>query len=63
LHGFPLSAETWTPIRTALEQAARLVTPDLRGFGASDKPDGDYGMETLADDVVRLADRLGIRCN
>jgi pimeloyl-ACP methyl ester carboxylesterase len=60
LHGFPLSAEIWTPIRTALEQAARLVTPDLRGFGSSDKPEGDYGMETLADDVVRLADRLEI---
>ena len=60
LHGFPLSAEIWTPVRPALEQAARLVTPDLRGFGSSDKPAGDYGMETLADDVVRLADRLGI---
>ena len=60
LHGFPLSAEIWTPIRTALEQAARLLTPDLRGFGSSDKPGGSYGMETLADDVVRLADRLGI---
>jgi pimeloyl-ACP methyl ester carboxylesterase len=60
LHGFPLSAEIWTPIRTALEQAARLVTPDLRGFGSSERPEGDYGMETLADDVVRLADRLAL---
>jgi pimeloyl-ACP methyl ester carboxylesterase len=58
LHGFPLSSEMWIPIRTAVEQAARLITPDLRGFGGSDKPDGDYAMETLADDVLRLADRL-----
>jgi pimeloyl-ACP methyl ester carboxylesterase len=60
LHGFPLSSETWTPIRTAVEQAARLITPDLRGFGGSDKPQGDYAMETLAGDVLRLADRLGV---
>ena len=60
LHGFPLSSEMWTPIRTAVEQAARLITPDLRGFGGSDKPQGDYGMETHAEDVLRLADRLGL---
>jgi pimeloyl-ACP methyl ester carboxylesterase len=58
LHGFPLSSEMWIPIRTAVEQAARLITPDLRGFGGSDRPHGDYAMETLADDVLRLADRL-----
>jgi len=50
----------WSPIRTAVEQVARLITPDLRGFGGSDKPQGDYGMETLAGDVLRLADRLGV---
>ncbi len=60
LHGFPLSSEIWNPIRPALEQAARLITPDLRGFGGSDKPEGDYGVETLAGDVLRLADRLGL---
>ena len=60
LHGFPLSSEMWTPIRTAVEQAARLITPDLRGFGGSDKPQGDYGMETLAGDVLRLADRIRV---
>ena len=60
LHGFPLSSEMWTPIRTAVEQVARLITPDLRGFGGSDAPESDYTMETLAADVVRLADQLGL---
>ena len=60
LHGFPLSSQMWTPVRTAVEQAARLITPDLRGFGASDKPPAGYGMAELADDVVRLADALRI---
>jgi pimeloyl-ACP methyl ester carboxylesterase len=58
LHGFPLSSEIWTPVRTAVGQAARLITPDLRGFGSSDKPATGYGIEDLAGDVVRLADAL-----
>jgi pimeloyl-ACP methyl ester carboxylesterase len=58
LHGFPLSSEMWTPIRTAVEQAARLITPDMRGFGGSSKPEHGYSMEALAEDVIRLADRL-----
>jgi pimeloyl-ACP methyl ester carboxylesterase len=60
LHGYPLSAEIWTPVRPAIEQVARLITPDLRGFGGSDKPAGDYGMSALADDVVQLLDRLDL---
>ena len=60
LHGFPLASAMWTPIRTAIEQAARVITPDLRGFGASNKPATGYAMEELAGDVVRLADTLGL---
>jgi 3-oxoadipate enol-lactonase len=58
LHGFPLSSEMWTPIRTAVEEGARLITPDLPGFGASEKPDRDYSMDALAGDVIGMADRL-----
>ncbi len=60
LHGFPLSSEIWAPIRLAVEQAGRLVTPDLRGFGRSDKPAGGYAMDELAGDVASLAEALGI---
>ncbi len=60
LHGFPLSSAMWTPVRTALEQAARVVTPDLRGFGGSGKPDAGYAIDELAADVVALADALGL---
>jgi pimeloyl-ACP methyl ester carboxylesterase len=60
LHGFPLSMAMWDPIRPGLVQVARVVTPDLRGFGASGKPEGDYSMATLADDVLRLADALDL---
>jgi len=60
LHGFPLSGEIWVPLRPALEEVARVVTPDLRGFGRSDKPAGSYAMEVLAEDVAALADVLAL---
>jgi len=60
LHGFPLSLAMWDPIRPGLAEVARVITPDLRGFGASDKPEGDYSMASLADDVARLIDELGL---
>ncbi len=60
LHGFPLSSAIWTPVRTAVEQAARLITPDLRGFGSSDQPATGYGIEDLAGEVIRLADALKV---
>jgi pimeloyl-ACP methyl ester carboxylesterase len=60
LHGFPLSFEMWTPVRTAVEQAARLVTPDLRGFGGSSAPPDGYDLDALAEDVVRLADEFAL---
>lgn len=60
LHGFPLSSEIWAPVRPAIEQTARLITPDLRGFGRSDKPRGPYALEVLAGDVIALADALGL---
>jgi len=60
LHGFPLAMAMWDPIRPGLAGVARVITPDLRGFGASDKPTGDYSMVSLAEDVLRLIDALGI---
>jgi len=37
-----------------------LVAPDLRGFGDSDKPDGPYGPDQHAADMLALLDVLGI---
>lgn len=60
LHGFPLSSRIWSPLRPAMARYARLITPDLRGHGLSDKPSGSYSMESLAHDIATLADRLGL---
>ncbi|MGA7827769.1 MAG: alpha/beta fold hydrolase [Geobacteraceae bacterium] len=61
LHGFPLSRDMWTPQEEPLLKAGfRLVTPDLRGFGESEVPEGPYCMSLFADDVVALLDHLEI---
>jgi 3-oxoadipate enol-lactonase len=60
LHGFPLSSEIFAPIRPALETVARVITPDLPGFGGSDQLAGAYTMDALAQQVVELADALSL---
>ncbi|HPW56809.1 MAG: alpha/beta fold hydrolase [Thermoanaerobaculaceae bacterium] len=60
LHGFPLSSAIWDPIRPSLESVCRLVTPDLRGMGRSERPAGSYSLEVLAEDVLRLVDALAL---
>ncbi|MCY7270445.1 MAG: alpha/beta hydrolase [Sphingomonas bacterium] len=62
VHGFPESHRTWRDLVPLLEADLRLIMPDLRGFGASDKPQdvADYTTETLVADLFALADALGI---
>ena len=63
LHGFPDSWRLWRHQLPALAEAGhRVIAPDLRGFGETDKPDGvgDYSMRTLVGDVVGLLDALGV---
>ena len=62
VHGFPESHRTWRGLVPLLEKDLRLVMPDLRGFGASDKPQdvADYTTETLVADLFALADALEI---
>jgi pimeloyl-ACP methyl ester carboxylesterase len=63
LHGFPDSSYVWRKqIGPLVEAGFRVVTPDLRGFGASDKPqDLDaYRLTTLLADVIVMLDALGV---
>ena len=63
LHGFPDDHRTWDPLVPALATRFRVITPDLRGYGGSDKPAGveHYRMEKLVADVIALLDHLGER--
>lgn len=62
IHGFPESHRTWRAIAPLLEDRVRLVMPDLRGFGDSDRPQDvtEYATDTLVADIFALGDALGI---
>ena len=62
LHGFPESHRTWAKVAPLLTDRFRLIMPDLRGFGDSDRPQdvAAYSTDTLIADVFALADALGV---
>jgi pimeloyl-ACP methyl ester carboxylesterase len=62
LHGFGQFWWSWRHQIAALAAAGyRVAAPDLRGYGASDKPPRGYDAFTLVDDVTALVRALGER--
>lgn len=63
LHGFPDSGRLWRNQVPALTGAGfRVVVPDLRGYGGTDKPSDaeSYSLPFLAGDVLGVLDSLAI---
>ena len=63
LHGFPDTGRLWRHQVPALVEAGfRVVAPDLRGYGRSDKPASvdAYSFLMLVGDVVAVLDDAGI---
>ncbi|MEV6815284.1 alpha/beta hydrolase [Micromonospora sp. NPDC051296] len=63
LHGFPQTHVMWRHVAGDLATDHTVICPDLRGYGASDKPDArdadTYSKRTMAADIVTLASKLG----
>lgn len=63
LHGFPQTHLMWRHVAADLAADHTVIVPDLRGYGASDRPaeqgPDTYAKRTMARDVVALAARLG----
>ena len=59
LHGFPETWYAWRHQIPALCPRYRVVAPDLRGYGGTDKPASGYDKKTMADDIVALIEHLG----
>ena len=57
VHGFSLDRRSWQPQIAHFAKAHRVTTYDLRGFGQSSLPDGEY---EHGDDLLALMDALGI---
>jgi pimeloyl-ACP methyl ester carboxylesterase len=60
LHGWPQHWWCWRHVIAPLAEEYRVLAPDLRGFGWSDAPAGDYAKATWAADILALLDAEGI---
>lgn len=61
LHGLSANAHEFGGLTAAgLSPAHRVIAPDLRGRGRSDKPAGGYRMSDHASDVIALLDALDL---
>ncbi|WP_321874208.1 alpha/beta fold hydrolase [Burkholderia ubonensis] len=60
LHGFPETYYAWRHQIPILAQQFRVIAPDLRGYGATDKPAAGYDKRTMANDLRALLDKLDI---
>ncbi len=64
LHGWPDSARLWrhqVPVLAA--RGYRVITPDLRGFGRSERPAEvrSYELRNVVGDISGLLDQLGVQ--
>ncbi len=63
LHGFPETSLSWSAVAPVLADAGfRVFAPDQRGYSPKARPSAvtEYTMDHLVDDVLGLADRLGL---
>src|SRR6266850_358841 len=64
LHGYPQTLAMWHQVAPRLAEHFTVVAADLRGYGASSKPEGGadhagYSKRAMAQDQVELMQRLG----
>ncbi len=60
VHGLPESWFSWHYQLEALAKDYRVIAIDRKGCGQSDKSDGDYRAETVADEIVALMDAISV---
>jgi pimeloyl-ACP methyl ester carboxylesterase len=60
LHGWPDSWFTFSRVLPLLPARYRVLVPDHRGFGGSDRPESGYGIRELADDAAAFLDALSV---
>jgi len=60
LHGLPESWYSWHYQLESLQSDYRVIAIDLKGYGQSDKSDGNYHPENVADEILALLDKIGV---
>lgn len=61
LHGFPEMAQSWRrQIEYFSNNGRRVVAPNMRGYGATDRPRNGYDVDTLCYDIAGVLDHYGV---
>jgi pimeloyl-ACP methyl ester carboxylesterase len=60
VHGWPQHWWLWRRVIGPLAETHRVIAPDLRGHGWSERASGGYGKDQLATDLLALLDALGL---
>lgn len=60
IHGYSASIELWRPVQDALAAHHRVIAIDLKGFGWTSRPPGDYSPGAQARLVWGVLDQLGV---
>ncbi|MCK4722441.1 MAG: alpha/beta fold hydrolase, partial [Dehalococcoidia bacterium] len=60
LHGLPESWFSWHYQIEDVSEEYRVIAVDLKGYGQSDKRDGDYTSQGVANELIALFDIIGL---
>jgi pimeloyl-ACP methyl ester carboxylesterase len=60
VHGYGASSASYAPVIDSLAERFRVLAVDLPGFGKSDRRDGNYSPEGLADVLAKVLDEKGV---
>ncbi|WDZ76833.1 alpha/beta hydrolase [Ensifer adhaerens] len=58
LHGYGETGDMWAPLAAELVRGHRVIVPDLRGMGRSQKPETGYDKKNEAKDIAGVLDAL-----
>jgi pimeloyl-ACP methyl ester carboxylesterase len=60
VHGFASAIEAWATVSPALTATHRVIALDLKGFGWTDRPEGDYSPDAQARMLLKLLEQRGV---
>jgi 3-oxoadipate enol-lactonase len=61
LHGLGSSGAEWEQVAPQLAKRYRVIAPDCRGHGRSERPAGPYPVAQHGADLAALCDQMGVR--
>ena len=61
LHGYSSSLDIWKQVAPVLAKRHRVIAVDLKGFGFTERPPGDYSLAAQSKLVWSVLDKLGVK--